>query len=235
MIFSVAALRVTPPVKVLVPAKVKVPAETVMAPEVVAILPLSASVPAPALVILKVSPEIFPPTVKVLALAVIVLSALKVTAPVPRFNALPPVKAKFAFQVCGLLFVRVTLPPVLLSIIAEALPMVKVPATVPKAVALLIFSVAALRVTPPVKVLVPAKVNVPAETVIAPDVVVILPLSTSVPAPALVILKVSPETFPPTVKVLALAVIVLSALKVTVPVPRLSALLPVKAKFAFQL
>ena len=111
---------------------------------------------------------------------------------------------------------------------------VKVPAVVPKAAALLISNVPAFKVTPPVKVLVPESNYVPELTVIAPDVVPMTPVKSSSPAPALVILKVFPPIAPPTVRVLADTATWREALRVTAPVPTLSALLPVNVKSPFQ-
>lgn len=74
----VPVFRVTPPSKLL--------------------LPDNESAPAPALVMLSPEPEITPPTVRVFAFTVIVGLAFKVTAPVPKFNELLPVKVKSPFQ-----------------------------------------------------------------------------------------------------------------------------------------
>jgi len=110
--------------------------------------------------------------------------------------------------------------------------MVKVP--VPKAEALLMSRVPAVKVVPPVKVLAPASVRVPAVTVTAPVVVPTMPLSTSVPTPALEMLSPAPLIAPPAVRVLPETVTVGLAPKVTAPVPRFKEEPPVKVKPAFQ-
>ena len=95
-----------------------------------------------------------------------------------------------------------------LSIVVP-LSIVKVPE--PKAPALLISNVPVLNVRPPLKLLLPDKL--------------------SVPAPALVIRSLLlPETAPATVKVLPETVTVGLALKVTAPVPRYNDELPAKVK-----
>ena len=88
-------------------------------------------------------------------------------------------------------------PPDVLSIVVPA-SIVKVP--VPKAPALLISRVPPLKITPPLKLLLPESVNVPDETVIFPVPVPTAPLKTRVPGPTLVILCVPPIA-PPTVRV----------------------------------
>jgi len=195
------ASKVTPPLKVLAPDKVKVPAESVIDPVVTPTIPLSTKVPEPAVVKLSPAPPIAPPSVKIPALVVTVYPLpFKVTAPVPRFKLLLPVKAKLPFQCSTLLLVEEAMAlPEVLSMVPEV--MVKVP--VPKAATLLISKVPAVKVTPPVKVLAPARVRVPAETVTVPEVVPTTPLSTRVPPPALLMLSVFPPIAPPKVKVFA--------------------------------
>ena len=95
--------------------------------------------------------------------------------------------------------------PEVLSMVVPAL-IVNVPATVPRALELLISNVPPLKVTPLVKVLTPDKI--------------------SVPDPASVRLCV-PLIIPPSVKVLAVIVTVGSELKVTAPVPKFKLELPV--------
>jgi len=226
------ASKVTPPVKVLAPAKVRVPAESVTFPDVVPITPFNTKVPAPADVKLSVAPPMAPPIVNVpvLLVTVTVGEAPKVTAPVPRFKLLLPVKVKLLFQLWALLFDSVMLAVDVLSMVPPA--MVNVP--VPRAVALLMSKVPAFKVTPPVKVLAPAKVKIPADSVTVPVVVPTTPLRISVPAPALMILSPAPEIAPPTVKVFPVTVTVGLAPSVTAPVPRFKEEEPVKAKLAFQ-
>ena len=77
-----------------------------------------------------------PPTVSVPPLTVTIGEAFMVTAPVPRFNGLVPLKVKFPFQACGLL-ARV-MPPTVLSIVPPLI--VKVPELEPRALLLLMFS-----------------------------------------------------------------------------------------------
>ncbi len=77
-ISSVPALMTSPPLKVFAPLK--------------------ARVPAPALVRLN-APEIMPPSVSVLAIAVTMLLAPKVTAPVPKFRLFAPLNVKSPPQV----------------------------------------------------------------------------------------------------------------------------------------
>jgi len=211
LISKVPALKVTPPLKLL--------------------LPDNASVPAPALASVSPEPEMIPPTLKVLALTVTVLEAFIATAPVPIFKLLLPVKVKLPFQFWALLLAFVMAAPEVLSIVVP-LSIVKFP--VPKAPALLISKVPALKRTPPLKLLFPDKVSVPAETVILPVPVPTAPLSTKVPLPAFVIFCV-PLIAPPTVKVLAVTVTVGDAFKVTAPKPRFKLLLPVKVKLPFQI
>ena len=102
--------------------------------------------PEPALVMLFPAPEIAPPTIKELPVNVTVGLPPKVTAPVPRFKDCVPVKVKLPFQVIVLLLERVKAPTELLLIVVPAL-IVKLP--VPKAVALFIFKVPALKVVVP--------------------------------------------------------------------------------------
>ena len=110
--------------------------------------PESVSVPAPAFVRLKPLPLMTPPTVRLLAFTVTVRLAPKVTAPVPRFKLCVPVKVKLPFQTWALLVESVIAPPVVLSMTALLLAaIVNVP--VPSALALLIFSVPAVIVVPP--------------------------------------------------------------------------------------
>ena len=71
--------------------------------------------------------------------------------------------------------------------------------------------------------------RVPALT-LTPPVKLLAPFSARVPAPALVSENPLPLMTPPTVRVLALTVTVRLAPSATAPVPRLSALVPVKAK-----
>ena len=82
--------------------------------------------PVPALVRLK-DPPITPPTVRVLALTVTWRFAPRVTAPVPRFRLLVPVKVKSPFQFWVLLLVSVMAPPEVLSIIPPEIVKVPVP------------------------------------------------------------------------------------------------------------
>ena len=128
------------PVKVLaVPARVTTPARLVeipifpplsptLPPKVSGYAPLFASVRAP------------PP---------------KVTAPVPRFRALEPVKvsvnAAVLAKLIGLLAALVMAAPEVLLIVLAAV-IVNAPALVPRALALSMFNVPAERVTPPVRV-----------------------------------------------------------------------------------
>ncbi len=101
-----------------------------------------------------------PPMVSVLALAVMVRVALMVTAPVPRLRSLVPVKVKLLFHAWTLFVESVRLEPLVLSSVAAALEIVRVP--VPSADALLNLSVPPpLTVNPPLNVLVPAKVSAP--------------------------------------------------------------------------
>jgi len=132
---------------------------------------------------------------------------------VPRFKLEDPVKVKLPFQLIALLLVDVVIALVeVLSIVVAAL-IVKVP--VPNAPALLISRVPTLKLTPPLKLLLPERANAP--------------------APALVILSPEPEIAPPTVKVLAETVTVGLAPSVTAPVPRFKEEDPVKVKLPFQL
>src|SRR5437868_5191230 len=149
---------------------------------------------------------ITPPTVRVLPLTVTVrFPPPSVTAPVPRLRLFEPVNVKFAFQLCELFVESVTLEPDVLSIVPTA-EMVKVP--VPKAEALLMFNVPALRVVPP-------------EYVFAPE-------SVRVPTPAFVRLKPLPPIAPPTISVLVAPLVVIwrLAVRVTAPVPRFRLFVP---------
>ena len=140
------------PAKLNVPeVEVRVPAFIVKLFNVTALL-LKLSVPLPAFVKLKVLWFIVPPTVNVLALTVTCLLALNVTLPVPRFNALLPVKVKSPFQLCALFVASVTVPPLVLSIVPPLIVNVPVPIAefedeVPEA---LMFNVPVLSVVPPV-------------------------------------------------------------------------------------
>ena len=91
------------------------------------------------------APDITPPTVKVFAVVVNVLLAERATAPVPKLRGLVPVNIKSAFQFCALFVLSVMAAPEVLSIVPA--DMVNVP--VPMADALLMFSVPAFNVVPP--------------------------------------------------------------------------------------
>src|SRR4051812_1362873 len=92
---DVAPSTVTLPVNVLAPLPTtSVPLVTASPPVVVPITPLRVRVPAPALVIPNVAPEIAPPAVRVLAFTVTVRGAVRVTAPVPRLSDWVPVNVK---------------------------------------------------------------------------------------------------------------------------------------------
>ncbi len=147
-----------------------------------------------------------PPTVSVFAVVVTVGDVVNVTAPVPRLRLLVPMKVKLEAHVCALLLLSVIGLPEVLSIVPPLI--VNVP--VPTAVALLMFSFPADSVIPPVNVFAPESV--------------------SVPAPALVKLKVAPEITPPTVNVLAETVTLRLAPSATAPGPRFNAFVPVKVK-----
>ena len=108
LISKVPALKVSPPLKVLMADSVNVPAETLTFPVLVCTALLSSNVPEPALPKLK-APLIIPPSVNVLAVTVTVGDAPKVTAPVPRFKLDEPVKVKLPFHVWALLFVDVVM------------------------------------------------------------------------------------------------------------------------------
>ena len=154
LMFSVPADRVTPPVRpVLLPERV--------------------NRPAPALVRVPL-PVMAPPTVRVLAAVELVMVRLLfiVTAPVPRFRLLEPVKVKFPSQTCGLFAVRVIALGALLLIVVPSL-MVKVP--VPSAVALLMYRVPWLSWTPPERpLLTPSRVRIPGPNLVRPAVPVML-------------------------------------------------------------
>ena len=188
---AVALLMLSVPVLSVVPPS-KVPA------------PPSVSVPAPALVRLKeLAPSVIaPPTVNVPPLTVTARLAPRVAVPVPRFRLFVPVKAKSAFQLWALLFERVIAPPLVLSIVPPA--MVKVP--VPSAVALLMLSVPALSVVPPLKVFAPETVHIPAPDLIKDVAPPLSPITAArVLAPALVPDKVRvlvPEPLKPMLPVL---------------------------------
>ena len=94
------------------------------------------------------------------------------------------------------------------------MPPVIVKAPVPMEPELLILSVPALIVVPPVYAFCPLRV--------------------SVPAPALVRPKPLPEMTPPTVRLPPLTVTVRVAFMATAPVPRFRSFVPVKAKLPFQ-
>ena len=164
-----------------------------------ALAPLRISVPAPALVRPNVLPPIAPPTVRLPPFTVTVRLALIVTAPVPRFRSLVPVKVKLPFQCCALLLLRVMAPPLVLSIVPPAT--VKVP--VPGAAALLRLSVPPFSVRPPLKVFAPESV--------------------STPVPAMVKLRLPPDspTTPPNVRGAVVGLTV--ALPVSVVAPKESA------------
>jgi len=164
-------------------------------------------VPLPPVTVRLWAPLTMPPTVRVLAETVTMRLAPKDTAPVPRFKEEEPVKVKFPLQVSGLLMAMATEAPEVLSMVPPLIT--KVPPTAPRAWVLLMSRVApASKVTPPEKVLAPDRVKVPAESVIVPVVVPIMPLSTSVPAPAVMRLSPAPAMAPPTVRVLAVVVTV---------------------------
>ncbi len=134
-------------------------------------------------------------------------------APVPRLSGLLPVKVKSPLHVPGLLAVRVSAPPEVLSMVVPPAT-AKVPAAVPSAVALLMFSVPADRVAPPLKAFAPERVSAPAPALMRPPV---------------------PPIAPPTVSAAPVVVTVRTAApSATAPAPRLSALDPVKVKLPLQ-
>jgi hypothetical protein len=120
-------------------------------------LPERTRVPAPFFVSPNPEPEIAPPTVKVFADTVRVRVAFIATAPVPRSRLFEHVKVKSLFQFCVLFVIRMRELPEVLSIVA-APPMTRGP--VPMAEALLIRRVPALRVVPPLWVLLPERVRI---------------------------------------------------------------------------
>ena len=131
----------------------------------------------PALVIPKAVALTTPPTCSVFAVTVRMRLALSVTAPVPRFSELVPVKVKLPFQVWALLVRNDCASPLVLSNVPPAMTSVPVPiaefaedeppwlmSNVP----------VALVVRPPVKVLAPPSFNVPAPVCVtekAPEVI----------------------------------------------------------------
>ena len=104
--------------------------------------------PLPALVKPRPLPEIGPPTVRVLAVTVIVGVVPKATAPVPRLRFCVPVKVKLPFQIPGLLAVIHWSEPVLSMVVLPEI--VNVLAVAPSAVGALMTSVPALSNVPPV-------------------------------------------------------------------------------------
>ena len=141
------------------------------------------------------------------ALTVTVRFALKVTAPVPRFKSLVPLKTKSPLQVCALLLLNVKADPLVFSI--DPPDIVKDEAAAPNAVVLLIFNVPAESVSPPLNVFAPERVNTP---------------------PPSLVKEYAPPITPPSVNVPALTVTVRFAPKVTAPVPRFKSLVPLKTK-----
>ena len=103
-------------------------------------------------------------------------------------------------------------PPEVLSTVPPLI--VKVPAILPSAFTLLMFSVPALSVVPPEKVFDPDNVS-------APD-------------PSFVIEIAPPAITPPTVKLLPLTVICRLPLGVIAPLPKFKLLVPANAKSLFQ-
>ena len=170
------------------------------------------SAPAPVFVRLKLVPEMMPPTVRLPPLTVTVRLAPSATVPVPMFRSLVPVKAKSPFQLCVLLLVRVRLVPLVLS----SVPPVMVMLPLPGAVALFRFSVPALSVSPPPKVLAPESVSVPAPDLLKPaleparfaEITFVPLLAVSRNAEALAVLAVSvlapPIVMPPVFRVTVL-------------------------------
>ena len=115
-----------------------------------------------------------PPTFRVLAAVELVMVRLLfiVTAPVPRFRLLAPVKVKSPSQTCALFAVRVSSTPALLLMVVPSL-IVKVPD--PSAVALLMKMVPWLSWTPPERpLLTPSRVSVPGPNLVRPAVPVML-------------------------------------------------------------
>ena len=211
-------------VKVLVVApsaaalpKLKVPwarVTVLVAPSVFA--PESTKVPAPVLVRLNAplmmlarDNALAAPTPP-MAAVVMVRSAVKVTAP-GKVRAPLPRKFTSAPKVMAPAVVPTTAAPKVL--LMEPPLRATVPAAAPSASGAFTLTVPALRMNPPLKVLAPPRVRVP--------------------APALVRLK-APPMMPPTCRVLALTVTVRLAFNVTAPVPRLSELVPVKVKLLLQ-
>ena len=88
--------------------------------------------------------------------------ALIVTFPVPRFKSFVPKNVIGPFQLCALVVARVMARPLVLFMV----PPVVRSGPLPRAYSWLILSVPLeLRVVPPAKVLLPASVAVPVETV----------------------------------------------------------------------
>ena len=105
------------------------------------------------------APLITPPSVNVPALTVTERFAPKVTAPVPRFKSLLPLKTKSPPHVCALLLLNVKAVPLVLS--SDPPEIVTAEATAPNAFELLIFNVPAKSVNPPLNVFVPESVSTP--------------------------------------------------------------------------
>jgi hypothetical protein len=160
--------------------------------------------------------------VSVLALAVTVGVKPKVTAPLPRFNALLPVKVKLLPQVCGLLFASVINPPEVLSMVGVPL-IANTPAAAPSAVALLMFKGPPVKLTPPLKLLFPLNVSAAAPLLLRLLDVLSAMFPLSVIALALTMLAGPPSVTAP-VKVAPVALLY-KAPPEPIPVPtRLSAL-----------
>ena len=115
-----------------------VPPEYVLAP-------VSVKVPLPAFVRLSPAPAMAPPTVRLPQATVTVRLPPRVTAPLPRFNPLGPLKTKSPFQFCTLLAASVMGPPLVLPSVPPLIA--RVPP--PSAEGLLTFSAPALSCVPP--------------------------------------------------------------------------------------
>ena len=112
---------------------------------------------------LAVDPEIAPPIVRLPPFTVTMRLEFIVTAPAPMFRSFVPVKVKSLFQFCALLVERVTVDPLVLSIVPPEIVKVPVPRAelVPPDPLLLMLRVPEFSVIPPLKVFAPASVMLP--------------------------------------------------------------------------
>ena len=136
---------------------------------------------------------IAPPRVRVFALTLMVEELCRVTVPVPTFRLFVPTKVKLPFKFSGLLVLKVSAAPEVLSIV----PLLMVKALAPSAPALPIFKVPVVRLTPALMEFVPPRLRVP-PVILTEPVMVLSPFKVAVPESPLGSVALTTKLFVPT-------------------------------------